>query len=55
LNFISRATTIITSDLVKTKALSEGNTEITLTTAEIETLSKPTWTSGWTKFPTKGN
>jgi hypothetical protein len=55
LNFISKATTIITSDLVKTKALSEGNTEITLTTAEIETLSKPTWTSGWTKFPTKGN
>ena len=55
LNFISRATTIITSDLVKTKALSEGNTEITLTTAEIETLSKPTWTNGWTKFPTKGN
>jgi hypothetical protein len=55
LNFISRATTIITSDLVKTKALSEGNTEITLTAAEIETLSKPTWTNGWTKFPTKGN
>ena len=55
LNFISKATTIITSDAVKTKALSEGNTEITLTPAEIETLSKPTWTSGWTKFPTKGN
>jgi hypothetical protein len=55
LNFISRATTIITSDLVKTKALSEGNTEITLTPTEIETLSKPTWTNGWTKFPTKGN
>jgi hypothetical protein len=54
-NFISKATTIITSDLVKTKALSEGNTEITLTAAEIETLSKPTWTNGWTKFPTKGN
>jgi hypothetical protein len=55
LNFISRATTIITSDLVKTKALSEGNTEITLTPTEIETLSKPNWTNGWTKFPTKGN
>jgi hypothetical protein len=55
LNFISKATTIITSDLVKTKALSEGNTEITLTATEIETLSKPTWTAGWTKFPTKGN
>jgi hypothetical protein len=55
LNFISKATTIITSDLVKTKALSEGNTEITLTAAEIETLSKPTWTNGWIKFPTKGN
>jgi hypothetical protein len=55
LNFISKATTIITSDAVKTKALSEGNTEITLTATEIETLSKPTWTAGWTKFPTKGN
>jgi hypothetical protein len=55
LNFISKATTIITSDVVKTKALSEGNTEITLTAAEIETLSKPIWTNGWTKFPTKGN
>jgi hypothetical protein len=55
LNFISKATTIITSDLVKTKALSEGNIEITLTAVEIETLSKPTWTNGWTKFPTKGN
>ena len=55
LNFISRATTIITSDAVKTKALSEGNTEITLTKSEIETLSKPTWTNGWTRFPTKGN
>jgi hypothetical protein len=55
LNFISKATTIITSDLVKTKALSEGNTEVTLTNSEIETLSKPTWTNGWTKFPTKGN
>ena len=55
LNFISRATTIITSDGVKTKALSEGNTEITLTPTEIETLSKPIWTAGWTRFPTKGN
>jgi hypothetical protein len=55
LNFISKATTILTSDLVKIKALSEGNTEITLTNTEIETLSKPTWTNGWTKFPTKGN
>jgi hypothetical protein len=55
LNFISKATTIITSDLVKTKALSEGNTEITLTTTEIETLSKPIWVAGWTRFPTKGN
>jgi hypothetical protein len=55
LNFISKATTIITSDAVKTKALSEGNTEITLTATEIETLSKPNWTEGWTRFPTKGN
>jgi hypothetical protein len=55
LNFISKATTIITSDGVKTKALSEGNTEITLTATEIETLSKPNWIAGWTRFPTKGN
>ncbi len=55
LNFISKATTIITSVDVKTKALSEGNVEKSYTKTEMETLSKPTWTNGWTKFPTKGN
>jgi len=55
LNFISKATTIITSADVKTKALSEGNVEKSYTKTEMETLSKPTWTNGWTKFPTKGN
>ena len=55
LNFISKATTIITSVGVKTKALSEGNIEITLTPTEIETLSKPNWAAGWARFPTKGN
>jgi hypothetical protein len=54
-NFISGATTIITSADVKTKALAEGNTEIASTDEEILKLEKPSWTSSWTRFPTKGN
>jgi tagatose-1,6-bisphosphate aldolase len=54
-NFISRATTIISSADVKTKALKEGNTEIESSNAEILKLEKPSWTTGWTRFPTKGN
>jgi hypothetical protein len=52
LNFISKATTILTSDNVKTLALSKGNKEIDVVIPEIAT---PLWTNIWTRFPTKGN
>lgn len=52
LNFISKATTIITSDQLKTLVLSKGNKEIDVVIPE---LDKPNWTYGWTRFPTKGN
>ena len=51
LNFISKATTIITSADVKTKALAEGNTEVGI---ELVTAQFPSWTQGWTRFPSKG-
>jgi hypothetical protein len=53
-NFISGATSIITSADVKTKALADGNSEIESTNAEILKLEKPSWTTGWTRFPVKG-
>ena len=52
LNFISKATTILTNDQLKTLALSKNNREIDVVVPEID---KPTWTIGWTRFPTKGN
>jgi hypothetical protein len=52
LNFISRATTILTNDQLKTLVLSKGNTEIIVVVSE---LDKPIWTNDWTRFPTKGN
>ncbi len=55
LNFISKATSIISSSDVKTKALADGNSEIESSNAEILKLEKPSWTTGWTRFPTKGN
>ena len=55
LNFISKATTILTSLEVKTKALTQGNKQVLYTKNEVETISKPGWTIGWTRFPTKGN
>lgn len=54
LNFKSTSAVITAADM-KVKALSEGNKEVTYTKAEMETLSKPVWTNGWTRFPTKGN
>jgi hypothetical protein len=54
LNFKSTSTVITAADM-KTKALAEGNKEISYTKAEMEILSKPVWTNGWTRFPTKGN
>jgi hypothetical protein len=52
LNFISRATTILTNEQLKTLALGKGNKEIDVVIPE---LDKPLWTNGWTKFPLKGN
>ena len=52
LNFISKATTILTNDQLKTLALSKNNKEIDVVIPE---LDKPLWTNGWTLFPTKGN
>jgi hypothetical protein len=54
LNFKSTSAVITAADM-KVKALSEGNKEVSYTKAEMETLSKPIWTNGWTRFPTKGN
>jgi hypothetical protein len=52
LNFISKATTILTNDQLKTLALSKTNKEIDVI---VPTMDKPMWTNDWTKFPTKGN
>jgi len=52
LNFISRATTILTNDQLKTLSLSKGNTEINVVIPELAT---PLWSSKWTRFPSKGN
>ena len=52
LNFISRATTILTSEQLKTLALSKSNKEIDVVIPE---LDKPIWVNGWTRFPSKGN
>jgi len=52
LNFISKATTILTNDQLKTLALSKNNKEVDVVIPE---LDKPIWTSDWTRFPTKGN
>lgn len=52
LNFISKATTILTNDQLKTFALSKSNKEIDVVIPE---LDKPVWVNGWTRFPSKGN
>lgn len=54
LNFKSTSTLFTALDM-KTKALGEGNKEVSYSKLEMETLSKPTWSNGWTRFPTKGN
>lgn len=54
LNFISKATTIMTSDDVKVKSLKDNNVEKTFTENEISNLSKPIWSDKWTRFPQKG-
>ena len=52
LNFISKATTILTSEQLKTLALSKSNKEVDVVIPE---LDKPIWVNGWTRFPSKGN
>jgi len=52
LNFISRATTILTSEQLKTLVLSKSNKEIDVVIPE---LAMPAWVNGWTRFPSKGN
>ncbi len=52
LNFISRPTTILTSEQLKTLALSKSNKEVDVVIPE---LDKPIWVNGWTRFPSKGN
>jgi hypothetical protein len=52
LNFISKATTILTNDQLKTLAVSKSNKEIDVVIPE---LDKPVWVIGWTRFPSKGN
>ena len=54
LNFKSTST-VFTALQMKEKSLSEGNLEKNYTRAELEILSKPIWTNGWTRFPLRGN
>jgi hypothetical protein len=54
LNFISKATTIMSSADVKTRCLSEGNIEKVFSDSEINELSKPIWIQKWGRFPQKG-
>jgi len=54
LNFISKATTIMSSADVKTKSLSEGNIEKVFSESEINELSKPNWIQKWVRLPQKG-
>jgi hypothetical protein len=53
LNFKSTSTVITAADM-KIKALSQGNKEVSYTKQQMEELSKPSWSSGWTRFPIKG-
>ena len=53
LNFKSTSAIVTASDM-KTKALSQGNKEISYTKAQMEALSKPIWINNWTRFPAKG-
>ena len=53
LNFKSTSNVINALDM-KTKALLQGNKEVSYTKAEMEALSKPIWINNWTRFPAKG-
>lgn len=45
---------LFTAAQVKQKALEDGNKEVSYTVDEMNFLSKPSWSNGWTRFPTKG-
>ncbi len=45
---------LLTAAQMKSKAIVEGNKETFYTKNEAETLSKPFWVNGWTRFPQKG-
>ena len=53
LNFKSTSTIFTAADM-KTKALTQGNKEVSYTKQQMEDLSKPSWINGWTRFPIKG-
>lgn len=53
LNF--RSTSIIFTSLqMKEKSLLDGNKEVNYDVSSINSISKPFWTEGWTRFPVKG-
>ena len=54
LNFKSTSTLFKAVDM-KTMALSQGNIEKTFSVSELQVLTSPSWTQGWTRFPLKGN
>lgn len=54
LNFRSTSAVITAADM-KTKSLSQGNIEKTFSTSELQVLTNPSWSLGWTRFPSKGN
>ena len=54
LNYKSTST-VFTSANMKEKSFAEGNKEVNYTKQDMEVLSKPSWSDGWTRFPTKGN
>jgi hypothetical protein len=54
LNFKSTST-LFTASEMKTKSLSQGNIEKTFSNSELQVLTSPSWTQGWTRFPLKGN
>jgi hypothetical protein len=53
LNFKSTSIVITANDM-KIKSLSSGNKEVSYTKNEMESISKPSWINGWTRFPLKG-
>lgn len=54
LNFKSTSNVFSVNEM-KTKALTQGNTERTYSTSELQVLTNPSWVQGWTRFPSKGN